>query len=107
MAYHDLFLTDEDRGVLNRKVLAALKPGGVYGIIDHAAARGAGATAVKSLHRIEKQIVIDEITAAGFKLAGEANFLRNAADDHSTPIFAPTIAGKTDRFVLRFEKPRK
>lgn len=107
MAYHDLFLTDEDRSALNRKVLAALKPGGVYGIIDHAAGRGAGATVVKSLHRIEKQIVIDEITAAGFKLADEADFLSNAADDHSMPIFAPTIAGKTDRFVLRFEKSRR
>jgi predicted methyltransferase len=105
MAYHDLFLTDEDRSVLNRTVFAALEPGGVYGIIDHEAGRGVGAAAVEKLHRIEKQLVIDEITAAGFELAGEADFLRNTADDHSAPIFAPAIAGKTDRFVLRFEKP--
>src|SRR5512143_684866 len=107
MAYHDIFLTDEDRGALNKKVFAALKPGGVYGIIDHDAGAGAGATKVQALHRIEKKVVVDEVQAAGFKLAGEADFLRNPADDHSAKIFDPSISGKTDRFVLRFEKPRK
>lgn len=105
MAYHDLFLTEEDRGALNRTVFAALKPGGVYGIIDHEAGAGAGSSKVEERHRIEKQVVVDEIEAAGFKLADEADFLRNPADDHSKGIFDPAIAGKTDRFVLRFEKP--
>jgi predicted methyltransferase len=107
MAYHDIFLTDEDRGALNKKVFAALKPGGVYGIIDHDAGAGAGATKIQALHRIEKKVVVDEIQAAGFKLAGEAGFLANPADDHSAKIFDPSISGKTDRFVLRFEKSRK
>jgi len=106
-AYHDLYLTEEDRGELNRRVLAALKPGGVYGIVDHDAAPGDGATKVMSLHRIEKQTVVDEVAAAGFTLAREATFLRNPADDHSMAIFAPSISGKTDRFVLRFEKPQR
>lgn len=104
MAYHDLFLTDEDRAALNRKVYAALKPGGVYGIIDHEAGAGAGTSKIEPLHRIEKQVVVAEVEAAGFKLAREADFLRNAADDHTAAIFAPAVAGKTDRFVLRFEK---
>src|SRR6185295_10877976 len=107
MAYHDIFLTDEDRGALNKKVFAALKPGGVYGIIDHEAGAGAGATKIKDLHRIEKKVVVDEIKAAGFNLAGEADFLKNPADDHSAKIFDKSISGKTDRFVLKFEKPRK
>ncbi len=106
MAYHDIFLTDEDRGAFNRKVFAALKPGGVYGIIDHEAGVGAGTSNIQSLHRIEKKVVVDEVEAAGFKLAREADFLRNSADDHSARIFDPSIMGKTDRFVLRFEKPR-
>jgi len=106
MAYHDLFLTDEDRSVLNRTVLAALKPGGVYGIVDHEAGAGAGTSKIESLHRIEKKVVVDEVQAAGFKLAGDADFLRNSADDHSLKIFDPSLAGRTDRFVLRFEKPR-
>ena len=104
-AYHDLWLTDENRDAMNRAIFAALKPGGVLGIIDHDAAPGAGATAVESLHRIEKQVVIDEVSRAGFILADEANFLRNAEDDHSAGVFDPAVQGKTDRFVLRFEKP--
>ena len=105
-AYHDIFLTDEDRGALNRKVFAALKPGGVYGIVDHEAGAGMGSAKIKDLHRIEKKVVVDEVEAAGFKLAREADFLHNPADNHSAKIFDPSIAGKTDRFVLRFEKPR-
>lgn len=105
-AYHDIFLTNEDRAALNRKVFAALKPGGVYGIIDHEAGAGMGSTKIEALHRIEKKTVVDEIEAAGFKLVREADFLRNPADDHTAKIFDPSIMGKTDRFVLRFEKPR-
>jgi predicted methyltransferase len=103
MAYHDLFLTNEDRGALNRAVFAALKPGGVFGIIDHEAGAGAGTSKIESLHRIEKKVVVDEVQAAGFKLGRDGDFLRNPADDHSAKIF--DLDGKTDRFVLRFEKP--
>jgi predicted methyltransferase len=102
-AYHDLFLVEESRAALNRDVFASLKPGGVYGVIDHAAAAGAGSSQVQALHRIEKKTVVDEVTAAGFKLGGESNILANAADDHTAKIF--DLDGKTDKFVLRFEKP--
>jgi predicted methyltransferase len=105
LAYHDLWLTDEDRAAMNRTIFAALKPGGVYGIIDHDAAAEAGTTAIESLHRVEKRVVIDEVLAAGFILADEGNFLRNPEDDHTTVVFNSPIEGKTDRFVLRFEKP--
>jgi predicted methyltransferase len=104
-AYHDLWLTDENRDAMNRAIFAALKPGGVLGIIDHDAAAGAGVSVVESLHRIEKQIVVDEVRRAGFMLADEGNFLRNPEDDHSKSVFDPAVQGKTDRFVLRFEKP--
>ena len=105
LAYHDLWLTDEDRGELNRRVLAALKPGGVYGIIDHHAAEGAGTSVVESLHRIEASVIVEEITGAGFELAASGGFLSNPDDDHSLMVFDPDIRGRTDRFVLRFEKP--
>lgn len=104
-AYHDLVLGDEDRGEMNRRVFRALKSGGVYGIIDHAAVPGSGISATESLHRIDKQFIVDEVTAAGFKLAAEADFLANPDDDHTVIIFNPEISGHTDRFVLRFEKP--
>ncbi|MDX1562044.1 MAG: SAM-dependent methyltransferase [Gammaproteobacteria bacterium] len=104
-AYHDLVLGDEDRDEMNRRIFAALKSGGVYGIIDHAAAPGSGISATESLHRIDKQFVIDEVTRARFVLAGDADILSNPDDDHSAMIFSPDINGQTDRFVLRFEKP--
>lgn len=104
-AYHDLVLGDEDRDEMNRRVFRALKSGGVYGIIDHAAAPGTGTADTESLHRIGKQFVIDEITSAGFVLAAESDVLANPDDDHSVVIFNPDISGHTDRFVLRFEKP--
>ena len=105
LAYHDLWLTDEDRAELNRRVMASLKPGGVYGIIDHHAAAGAGTSVIESLHRIEESVIVDEITAAGFMLAARGDFLSNPNDDRSVRIFDPSIRGQTDRFVLRFEKP--
>ena len=107
LAYHDLWLTDEDRGELNRRVLAALRPGGVYGIIDHHAAEGAGTSVIESLHRIEETVIVDEITGSGFLLAATGDFLSNTEDDRSLIVFNPDIRGRTDRFVLRFEKPQE
>jgi predicted methyltransferase len=107
LAYHDLFLTQEDRGAMNRAVFAALKPGGVFGVIDHAAAAGSGTSAVEPLHRIEKGVVINEVRMAGFELAAEGDFLSNAADPHDARVYNSSIAGRTDRFVLRFQKPAR
>jgi predicted methyltransferase len=59
----------------------------------------------ESLHRIDKQFDINEVTPAGFELAAEADFLARADDDHTVSVFDPSISGRTDRFVLRFEKP--
>jgi predicted methyltransferase len=47
-------LTDEDCGAMNRAVFEALKPGGMFGVIDHAAMAGSGVTAIESLHRIDQ-----------------------------------------------------
>jgi len=106
--YHDLHVPKYgaiDMAAFNRQVFDSLKPGGVYFIIDHAAAPGTGATLSPTLHRIDKATVIAEVTAAGFKLAGESDVLRNPADDHTRPIFEPAIHFKTDQFILAFKKP--
>ena len=107
--YHDTYWQEVDREKMNRAVFAALRPGGVYGIVDHAAADGTGARDVKSLHRVEEALVVKEITAAGFVLEDTANFLRNSADKRDYNVFrdARTNRDQTDRFVLRFRKPSK
>ncbi len=103
--YHDLHVAkyaSVDMAAFNRQVFDSLKPGGVYLIIDHAAAKGAGATLSPKLHRIEEAAVIAEVTAAGFRLAGESPVLRNPADDHTRAIFEPALHYRTDQFVLKF-----
>ena len=106
--YHDLHVpkyANVDMAAFNKAVFDALKPGGTYLIEDHAAAAGAGATLSPTLHRIEKATVIQEVTAAGFKLVGESDVVANATDDHSKVIFDPQVRGKTDQFILKFRKP--
>jgi predicted methyltransferase len=90
----------------NKQVYAALKPGGVYVILDHAAAAGAPIGVTETLHRIDIARVKTDVLAAGFKLDGESNVLANPADDHTKMVFVPDIRGKTDQFLLRFRKPK-
>ncbi|MFL5295298.1 MAG: methyltransferase [Phenylobacterium sp.] len=107
--YHDLydkFMGPADVPAFNKAVFAALKPGGVYVILDHADAPGTGLTGTEGRHRIEEARVKADLAAAGFKLDGESQVLANPADDHSKMVFHPSIRGKTDQFLLRFRKPR-
>jgi predicted methyltransferase len=90
----------------NEAAFASLKPGGIYLINDHEAAPGTGTSATNSLHRIESSVVIREVEAAGFKLIGKSDILRHPADDHTIRVVETGIRGKTDQFVLRFQKPR-
>ncbi len=91
----------------NRAAFAALKPGGVYLVVDHEGAAGSGVSQTSTLHRIESAAVIREVEAAGFKLAGQSDILRHPADDHTQKVFEGAVRGKTDQFVLRFIKPAK
>lgn len=105
--YHDLHnaLPPEGINVLNKAIFGALKPGGTYVVIDHAAAPGSGVTATNTLHRIDPAVVKAEVTAAGFVFDGESKLLAQAGDDHSKNVFDPAIRGKTDQFAYRFRKP--
>jgi len=90
---------------LNHAVFAVLKKGGRYYIEDHAAP-GTGVTATSTLHRIDPKAVRDEVAAAGFKLESESPALANAADPHTAKVDDPAIKGHTDKFAMRFRKPR-
>ena len=106
--YHDTVWMGVDRAHMNAAVFRALKPGGVYGIIDHSARAGARMDDVKTLHRIEEHVVRDEVEEAGFRLVAEAAFLRNpedARDWNDSPTAAGARRGTSDRFVLKFVKP--
>jgi predicted methyltransferase len=107
--YHDLydkFMGPADVAAFNQNVYAALKPGGVYVVLDHADAAGSGLSGTETRHRIDEARVKADILAAGFVLDAESNILANPADDHSKVVFDPSIRGKTDQFLLRFKKPK-
>ncbi|WP_286137763.1 hypothetical protein [Polaromonas sp. C04] len=101
--YHDFGHMGVDRARVNRAVFAALKPGGLYVIADHAGRPGTGISESGTLHRIEESFLRQEVEAAGFRLVAEGNFLRNPADprDRNTP----EPAQPKDEFVLKFVKP--
>jgi predicted methyltransferase len=109
LIYHDTFWLGADREKMNAAIFAALKPGGVYALVDHSGRTGSGSSEVQSLHRIEESVVRAELERAGFTLAGEASFLRNpddARDWNDSPIAARDRRGTSDRFVLKFVKPK-
>ena len=91
---------------INAAAYRALKPGGVYLVVDHDTARGAGASQTSTLHRIESALVRREVESAGFRFDGSSDLLRHPGDDHSAKVMETGIRGKTDQFVLRFRKPR-
>lgn len=106
--YHDTVWFKTDRAKMNQAIFTALRPGGIYAIVDHSAKKGEGVRVAESLHRIEEQVLKDEILAAGFKLDAEADFLRNSQDTRdwsASPSTAGERRGESDRFVLRFVKP--
>jgi predicted methyltransferase len=108
--YHDMALAAYglgDRNAMNRTAFAALKPGGLYVVIDHSAIDGSPVQtdAENTTHRIDQATVRREVEAAGFVFDGEAGFLRNRDDNRTTSVFDDTIRGRTDQFVMRFRKP--
>lgn len=106
--YHDLHLQPfpaDTAAKVNAAVFAALKPGGLYVIIDHAATAGAGIGVANTLHRIDIADVKREVEAAGFILDGESGILLNAEDPLTANVFDPSIRGQTSQFMLRFRKP--
>jgi predicted methyltransferase len=103
--YHDLGLQDVDRDAMNRKIFAALKPGGVYLIIDHKAEDGSGWRDTQSLHRMGTEVIVEELTAAGFELAVDSDLLANPDDPRDAMVFAPGTRGATDRALYVFRKP--
>jgi predicted methyltransferase len=102
--YHDTTYMPVDRAAMNKKLYAALKPGGFLVIADHSAKPGQGATVGKTLHRIEEETLKSEVTAAGFKLVAEGDFFRHPEDPRQEPPFRPKVP--VDEFVLKFQKPQ-
>jgi len=108
--YHDLkddFFKPADTTMVNKAVFQALKPGGLYIVLDHAAEKGSGLRDTNTLHRIDEAVVKSEVEAAGFEFVAESKALRNPADPKTANVFDKSIRGTTDQFVYKFRKPLK
>lgn len=105
--YPDKFMGPTDLKLLNAGVLAALKPGGLYIIVDHSAEIGSGLRDTDTLHRIDETTVKQQVVAAGFEYVGESDALRNPSDNRKGNVFDQAIRGRTDQFVYKFRKPLK
>ncbi len=102
--YHDMHNPGRnlDINAANRAVLASLKPGGTYIVLDHQSAKGVDFSA--QLHRIDKEKVKSEVLAAGFEFVGESTVLANTTDDGTKGVFDPSVRRKTNQFILKFKK---
>jgi predicted methyltransferase len=105
--YHDMHnLPNTDVVAVDKAIFAALKPGGTFIVLDHAATAGSGFQDTNTLHRIDPEAVKTEVEGAGFKLVAQSDLLKNPKDPHTATVFDPSIKGKTDQFILKFEKPK-
>ena len=113
LVYHDLYWSSAkfkfprmDPDAFLRRLFKAVRPGGIVGVVDHAAAPGGDTrTIADALHRIDPAVVKADFARAGFKLEAESDLLANSADDRSRSVFDAAMKGKTDRMVMRFRKP--
>jgi predicted methyltransferase len=105
--YHDTYWTKVDRAAMNQRIFNALKPGGLYLIVDHHAPEGAPDEVTQSLHRMDAAHVKPEVAAAGFEFVRASDLLANAADPRTESVFKPELRGHTDRFIYLFRKPVK
>jgi predicted methyltransferase len=104
---HDSFMGPVNMIAFNNRVFAALKPGGLYIVLDHVAAPGSPASVTDTLHRIEPSVVRREVEAAGFEFVKESAILANPADPHTASVFDKSVRGHTDQFIFKFRKPEK
>ncbi len=104
--YHDYHNLGISIAAFDKSVFDALKPGGVFIVIDHVAPAGSGTSDTGTLHRIDPAAVKKEVEAAGFVFAGSSDALRNPDDPHDIKVFDKSIRGHTDQFIYRFRKPR-
>jgi predicted methyltransferase len=115
LVYHDAYWESAQYGVpridpntVVQAIWHATRPGGTVGVIDHIANPGGDTRAVvEALHRIDPATVRADFERAGFVLEAQSEMLRNPEDDHSRNVFDQTIRGRTDRFMMRFRRPRR
>jgi hypothetical protein len=105
--YHDLhnaYFGKPDMKAFDSVIFKALKPGGVFIVEDHVAAAGSGARDTETLHRIDPELVKQEVASVGFVFEGASEALHNEEDTHEAKVF--DLKGRSDKFLFKFRKPK-
>ena len=108
MNFQDLYLDTFAEGTADEAVAMlfdSLKPGGTLVVVDHLAQDGAGVEAATSVHRMDRQVALDALTAAGFVLEEESDLYAHPDDPRTANVFDEVIRGRTDQFAWRLRKP--
>ena len=90
--------------MMNRQVFAALRSGGLYGVIDHTARHMEPANN-ENRRRVDPVMVIKELLDFGFEFAGYTDLHYRADDELVYEVGRRSVTGNTDRFTLLFRKP--
>lgn len=117
------WLGDDTAAQMFKSFHAALKPGGVLGVVEHRAKPGTSMDTMKKSGYVTEALVIELATAAGFVLEEKSEINANPRDttDHPEGVWTlpPTLKlgdkdrakyvaiGESDRMTLRFRKPAK
>jgi len=94
----------EGRAAMNAAVFDALKPGGIYAVVDHTR-RHMEADDNENRRRIDPVLAILEIESAGFEFVGYSDLHFRPDDELIYEVGRKTVTGNTDRWTLKFRKP--
>lgn len=100
--YHNF--GDQGRSEMNRVAFEALKPGGIYAVVDHTA-RHMEPMNSSNRRRFDPVKAIKEIQAAGFEFVDYADMHYREDDELEYEVGARSVSGNTDRWTLKFIKP--
>jgi predicted methyltransferase len=80
-------------------LMSKLKPGGLFVVIDAEASEGRD----EESHRIASDVIMSEVTGAGFEFVEDSDMLANPQDDHVGPKWEDRDS--LDRSLIKFRKP--
>ncbi len=102
--YHNF--AEEGRMNMNRAAFAALKPGGIYAVVDHTR-RHMQDLNNENGRRVDPVLAIKEIESAGFEFVDYSKLHYRPDDELRYEVGRKTVTGNTDRFTFKFRKPLK